>query len=63
VKDLKATVSMNIEITNQEILSKIDTICTELSLSLDQFIIYSIDKLLYDIQFVHNLRLYKNQNQ
>lgn len=62
MKDLKTTITLNIEINNQELLSRIDTICIELSISLEEFILYSIDKLLYDIKFVHNLRNNKYQD-
>lgn len=57
MKDLNSSVTINVDITNTELLSEINTVCTELSLSLDQFITYSINKLLYDIKLVRSLRV------
>lgn len=59
---IKSSIIINIEITDKELLSKIDTVCTELSLSLDQFMLYAINKLLYDIKLVHSLRSINNKN-
>lgn len=56
MKDLNSSITINVDITNTELMSEINTVCTELLLSLDQFITYSINKLLYDIKFVRSLR-------
>lgn len=56
MKDLNSSITINVDITNTELMSEINTVCTELSLSLDQFITYSINKLLYDIKLVRSLR-------
>lgn len=56
MKDLNSSVDIKIDITNTELMLEINTICIELSMSLDQFITYAINKLLYDIKFVHNIR-------
>lgn len=56
MKDLNSSIDIKIDITNTELMLEINTICIELSISLDQFITYAINKLLYDIKFVHNIR-------
>jgi hypothetical protein len=56
VKNLNSSVNIKVDITNTELLLEINTICIELSITLDQFITYAINKLLYDIKFVHNIR-------
>ncbi|WP_333861565.1 hypothetical protein [Clostridium sp.] len=54
MKKLNSSVTINIDIVNTELMLEINVACTELSLSLEQFITYAINKLLYDIKFVHN---------
>ncbi|MCH3965522.1 MAG: hypothetical protein LKE46_14890 [Clostridium sp.] len=56
MKNLNSSVNIKVDITNTELLLEINTICIELSITLDQFITYAINKLLYDIKFVHNIR-------
>ena len=56
MKNLNSSVNIKVDITNIELLLEINTICIELSITLDQFITYAINKLLYDIKFVHNIR-------
>ncbi|URZ14154.1 hypothetical protein CLFE_001390 [Clostridium felsineum DSM 794] len=56
MNDIKTSVTINITINNIELISEVTTICNELSLSLEQFISYSVNKLIYDIHFVHNIR-------
>lgn len=53
---IKSSITINIEMDDNELLSKIDNICNELSLSLDQFILSAINKMIYDVEFVHKLR-------
>ena len=57
MNDIKSNLILNIEINNPELISRIDEVSTELSLTLEQFIAYSIDKLLSDIKYVRNLRV------
>lgn len=61
MNDIKTSVTINITIDNIELISEINTICNELSLSLEQFISYSVNKLIYDIYFVHNIRNIERQ--
>lgn len=63
MNDIKASIILKVEITNTEVYSKIGTVCTELALTLDEFMLYSINKLLYDIEFVHNIRNIQNINK
>ena len=53
---IKTSITINIVITDTELIAKIEVICTELSISLDQFMLFAINKLIYDIQFIRNLR-------
>ncbi|WP_198039498.1 hypothetical protein [Clostridium kluyveri] len=55
--------TINIDIVNTELMLEINVACTELSLSLEQFITYAINKLLYDIKFVHNLKFVNDDIQ
>lgn len=61
MNDIKTSVTINITINNIELISEVNTICNELSLSLEQFISYSINKLIYDIHFVHYIRNIENK--
>lgn len=63
MKKLNSSVTINIDIVNTELMLEINVACTELSLSLEQFITYAINKLLYDIKFVHNLKFVNNDIQ
>ncbi|EDK34938.1 Hypothetical protein CKL_2929 [Clostridium kluyveri DSM 555] len=63
MKKLNSSVTINIDIVNTELMLEINVTCTELSLSLEQFITYAINKLLYDIKFVHNLKFVNNDIQ
>ncbi|UZQ49592.1 hypothetical protein [Clostridium kluyveri] len=54
MKKLNSSVTINIDIVNTELMLEINVTCTELSLSLEQFITYAINKLLYDLKFVNN---------
>lgn len=56
MKDLNSSITINVDISNTELMSEINTVCIELSLSIDQFIAYAINKLLYDIKFIHSMR-------
>lgn len=61
MNDIKTSVTINITIDNIDLISEVNTICNELSLSLEQFISYSINKLIYDIHFVHDIRNIENK--
>ncbi|APM40174.1 hypothetical protein BS101_16210 [Clostridium kluyveri] len=63
MKKLNSSVTINIDIVNTELMLEINVACTELSLSLEQFITYAINKLLYDIKFVHNLKFVNDDIQ
>lgn len=63
MKKLNSSVTINIDIVNTELMLEINVAFTELSLSLEQFITYAINKLLYDIKFVHNLKFVNNDIQ
>lgn len=54
--EIKTNLILNIEIENPDLISKINIISTELSLSLNDFILEAINKLLTDINFVRALR-------
>jgi hypothetical protein len=56
MEDLKTNITLNIEFKNTELLSQINTISMELSMTTEQFILSGINKLLHDIQFVRDLR-------
>ena len=62
MKDLRTKITLNIELENCDLLSEINTISAELSLSLDQLVLFSINKLLSDIKFVNQLRFATNEN-
>jgi len=57
MENLKISVQLNMEMENLIIMQELSNVCTELSLSPEQFILYSLEKLLHDIQFVRKLRL------
>ncbi|KOA20327.1 hypothetical protein CLHOM_12390 [Clostridium homopropionicum DSM 5847] len=54
--NLDAKVILSIEIKNPDLVSELTTISMELSLPLDELIINSIEKMIYDIKFVRSLR-------
>lgn len=56
MKDIKAKIILDIEIENVELISQLNVFSQELSLSLDEIILYAIEKLIYDIKFVRKLR-------
>lgn len=60
MKSLKANITLDIEISNLELMSKLNILCTEYSISLEDFITASINKLLYDIEFSRKLRSCKS---
>ncbi|WP_411679601.1 hypothetical protein [Clostridium thailandense] len=56
MEDLKTRINLNIEFKNTELLSQINTISMELSMTTEQFILNAINKLLYDVRFIRDLR-------
>ena len=59
MEKLKASINLEVEINNTELLMKLNTVLAEQSLTLEQFILLAVNKLLYDIEFVRNLRKYQ----
>ncbi|WP_326512258.1 hypothetical protein [Clostridium intestinale] len=49
-------VILNIKIKDPDLISEFNIIAMEMSLSLDEFIINSINKLINDIKFIRQLR-------
>lgn len=56
MKELDSKFIVNIEINNLELLSQINILSDELNLKENEFILYSIKKLIKDIEYVRNLR-------
>lgn len=56
MEDLKTSINLNIQFKNTDLLSQINTISMELSMTTEQFILSAINKLLYDIRFIRDLR-------
>lgn len=56
MKDIKAKIILDIEIENVDLISQLNVFSQELSLSLDEIILYAIEKLIYDIKYVRKLR-------
>lgn len=59
MKDLNSSANIKVDITNTELMLEINSICIELSLSLDQFITYAINKLLHDIKFIRDIKTHQ----
>lgn len=57
---IDAKLVLNIEIKDPDLVSELTTISMELALSIDEFIICSIEKMIYDISFVRNMRKANN---
>jgi hypothetical protein len=53
---LESSVTLNIKINDLELLSAINNIMQEQTISMEDFILLAIDKLAYDVDFVHKLR-------
>lgn len=54
--NIKSKVELSIEINDLELIGELNILLQELSMELDELILYSIQKLIYDIKFVRNLR-------
>jgi hypothetical protein len=62
MNSLNTNVTLNIEFKDLELLSKLNYLTAELSISLNDFIIISLHKLISDIQFTRNLRNYTSNH-
>lgn len=56
MNDINSKLILNIEIKNPDLISELNFITMELSLTFDEFILYSLNKLISDIKFVRDLR-------
>ena len=56
MKNIKSEVILNVKIENIDIISEMNIISQELNISFDELLILSIEKILYDIKFVRDLR-------
>lgn len=56
MENIEAKIILNIEIENIDLISQLNIVSQELSKSLEELIVYSLEKLLYDIKFVRELR-------
>lgn len=60
MQNINSKLILNIEIKDSDLLTELTTISMELSISLDQLILYSIEKMLYDINYVRKIRTLSN---
>jgi hypothetical protein len=60
MQNINSKLILNIEIKDSDLLTELTTISMELSISLDQLILYSIEKMLYDINYVRKIRALSN---
>lgn len=56
MENMEAKIILNIEIKDTRLINELNNISQELSLELNEFILYAIEKMLYDITFVRKLR-------
>lgn len=56
MNNIKSKVELSIEINDLELIGELNILLQELSMELDELILYSIQKLIYDIKFIRNLR-------
>ncbi|CAI3543117.1 MAG: hypothetical protein ACLUC0_06190 [Clostridium neonatale] len=56
MENIEAKIILNIEIKDTRLINELNNISQELSLELKEFILYAIEKMLYDITFVRKLR-------
>ena len=56
MENIEAKIILNIEIKDTRLINELNNISQELSLELNEFILYAIEKMLYDITFVRKLR-------
>ncbi|MDU6036931.1 MAG: hypothetical protein E6Y83_01185 [Clostridium butyricum] len=56
MKDIRSKIIINLEINNLDLISTINILSEELSITVDELIMCSIEKLIYDIEYVRRLR-------
>ena len=56
MKDVNTKIILNVELENLELVAKLNIFSQELSLSIDELVLYSIEKLVNDIEYVRKLR-------
>lgn len=53
---INSKIILNVEINNIDLISKLNILSQEMSRPLDDLILYSIEKLLFDIEFIRKVR-------
>lgn len=56
MNDINTKIILNLEIENLDFISKINILSQELSLSLEELILYSIEKIIVDIEYIRKMR-------
>ena len=56
MEEISIKIVANIEITNLDLISKLNILSQELSLPIEELILEAINKLVVDIEFVRKLR-------
>lgn len=56
MNQINSKVILNIEIEDLELISKLNILSQELSISLNELVLDSIKKLIYDIEYIRKLR-------
>lgn len=56
MKEIETKIILNVEVKDIELVNNLTIITQELSLSMDEFVLYAIEKMLDDIKFIRNLR-------
>ncbi|GLC29651.1 hypothetical protein [Clostridium omnivorum] len=63
MNDIKVKLIINVELTDFDVIARIENICTELLITPEEFIPNAINKLLHKIQFVRDLRNYSKTSR
>ncbi len=56
MKTINSKIMVNLEINDFDLISKLNILSQELSITIDELIMYSIEKMIYDIEYVRRLR-------
>lgn len=56
MNDIDTKIILNLEIENLDFISKINILSQELYLSLEELILYSIEKIIVDIEYIRKMR-------
>lgn len=56
MKTINSKIMVNVEINDFDLISKLNILSQELSITIDELIMYSIEKMIYDIEYVRRLR-------